>query len=101
MEGPEPFDDERGVPQIVVAPILAPVEGGNMDLGVKHDSNIRTMLALEIGELTADGVLVDYECPTPENAVPQPVMQTEVGVWEKQLICIYQNNTAITDMNGR
>ncbi len=27
VEGPGPFDDERGVPQIVEAPILAPVEG--------------------------------------------------------------------------
>ncbi len=101
VEGPEPFDDERGVPQIVAAPILAPVEGGNMDLGVKHDGNIATMLALEIRELTADGVLVDDEGPAPENSVPQPLMQTEVGMWEKQLICIHQNNTAITDTNGR
>ena len=101
VEGLEPFDDEGGVPQIVAAPILAPVEGGNMDLGVKQDGNIATMLLLEIGELTANGVLVDNEGPAPENAVSQPITQTKVGMWEKQLICIHRNNTTIMDTNGQ
>ena len=101
VEGSEPFDDEGGVPQIIAAPILALVEGGNMDLGVKQDGNIAIMLLLEIGELTANGVLVDNEGPAPENVVSQPITQTKVGVWEKQLICIHRNNIAITDTNGR
>ena len=75
--------------------------GGNGFIGDANDGDVVTTLALEIGELTADGILVDDEGPAPENAVPQPPAQGQVGEWEKQLICIRRNNTAITDTVGK
>ena len=59
------------------------------------------MLMLDIGELTADGILVEDEGPAPENAVPQQQLQGQVGIWEKQLICRCRNNSAITNTAGK
>ena len=100
-EGPEPFEDEVRGRQVVAAPVLAPIGGENVFIGDANDGNVATTLELEIGELTADGILVDDEGPAPENAVPQPPAQGQVGEWEKQLICICRNNTAITDTVGK
>ena len=86
-EGPEPFDDERTIPQVAPAPILA---GIVLQLG-----------NLEIGELTADGIQVDDEGPAPENAIEQEPIAGEVGGWEAPLVCVRRNNSAIKDTVGR
>ncbi len=83
VEGPQPFDDEVQTQPVVAAPVLAGIGGGNE---VAEDANaavVVNMHMLEIGELTADGIVVDDEGPAPENAVPQPQGQAIVGEWEK------------------
>ncbi len=101
VEGPEPFKDEVPVPPVVVAPGLEQLGGGNVVIEENFVLENVANHVLEIGELTADGIVVDDEGPAPENAVPQPQEQGIVGEWEKQLVCICRSNTAIADTLGK
>ena len=101
VEGPEPFEDEVPAPPVVVAPGLAQLDGGNVVIEENFVQENVGNHVLEIGELTADGIVVDNEGPAPENAVPQPQGQGIVGEWEKQLVCIRRSNTAIADTLGK
>jgi hypothetical protein len=100
-EGPEPFDDERTIPQVAPAPILAQIGEGEAAASNVDDGVVLQLGNLEIGELTADGIQVDDEGPAPENAIEQEPIAGEVGDWEAPLICVRRNNSAIKDTVGR